>query len=336
VFARISTTTDFSGLRNADAVIEVLPDDLALKQETLREVEALVGARCVYASSSASLPIGKIAQAAANPERVLGMHHGDPAWPGSAALVEVVRADKTAPWAVATAVALGKLGRKTVIVVKDGPGFYTTRILAPLLNEALQLLGDGVPAGPIDAALLEWGFAAGPLQRLDDFGIDAFSHAAMGLHAAFGPRMTPPGALGTLLSDERRGRKNGRGIYRYATPEAPERRGFDADVHALLGVEPRTRLPMEEIQQRCALALVNEAVRCLGDGILRDPRDGDVGAIFGLGFPRFRGGPFRYVDTIGAADILRRIQAYSDRFGERWRPAPLLVQMAKKGERFFT
>ena len=95
------------------------------------------------------------------------------------------------------------------------------------------------------------------------------------------------------------------------------------------------KLPVEELQQRCALAMVNEAVRCFGDGVLRDPRDGDVGAIFGLDFPRFRGGPFRYVDTIGAADVLRRVQSYADRFGDRWRPAPLLVQMAKKGERFF-
>jgi 3-hydroxyacyl-CoA dehydrogenase/enoyl-CoA hydratase/3-hydroxybutyryl-CoA epimerase len=106
-------------------------------------------------------------------------------------------------------------------------------------------------------------------------------------------------------------------------------------VYALLGVVPRAKLPVDEIQMRCTVAMVNEAVRCLGDGVLRDPRDGDVGAVFGLGFPTFRGGPFRYVDTIGAADVLRRVHGYADRFGERWRPAPLLVQMAKKGERFF-
>ena len=158
---------------------------------------------------------------------------------------------------------------------------------------------------------------------------------AQGLHAAFGARMTPPGALATLVADDRRGRKNGRGIYRYGSDGRTAKPAIDPSVYRLLGVQPRTKLPTEEIQLRCALAMVNEAVRCFGDGVLRDPRDGDVGAIFGLGFPRFRGGPFRYVDTIGAADVLRRVQAYADRFGDRWRPAPLLVQMAKKGERFF-
>ncbi len=333
VFARLSATTDLSGLRNADAVIEAVPEDLALKQEVLREIEPLIGPQCIYASNTASIPIARIAQGAIDPERVLGMHYVSPV--PRLPLMEVVRADKTAPWAVATAVALGKRQGKTVIVVKDGPGFYTTRILSPLLSEAVQLLSDGVAANVIDAAVVEWGFAVGPLERLDAMGIDVAAHVAQGLHAAFGARMTPPGALATLVADDRRGRSSGRGIYRYGSDASGAKPAMDPSVYRLLGVQPRTKLPTEEIQLRCALAMVNESVRCFGDGVLRDPRDGDVGAIFGLGFPRFRGGPFRYVDTIGAADVLRRVQAYADRFGDRWRPAPLLVQMAKKGERFF-
>ncbi len=333
VFARLSATTDLSGLRNADAVIEALPEDLALKQEILREVEPLIGAKCVYASNTSSIPIARIAQAAVVPERVLGMHYFSPV--PNRSLLEVVRADKTAPWAVATAVALGTRQGKTVIVVRDGPGFYTTRILTPLINEAVQLVSDGVPADVIDAALVDWGFAAGPIERLDEVGIDVSSQVAQALHAAFGARMTPPGALAALVADDRCGRRNGRGVYRYGAEPRAGKRVVDPSVYAVLGVQPRTKLPVDEVQLRCALAMVNEAVRCFGDGILRDPRDGDVGAIYGLGFPAFRGGPFRYVDTIGAADVLRRVQAYADRFGERWRPAPLLVQMAKKGERFF-
>ncbi len=333
-FGRLSATTNLSGLRNADAVIEAVPEDLALKQEILREIEPLIGAKCVYASNASSIPIARIAQAATDPERVVGMHYFSPV--PAMQLLEVVRADKSAPWAVATAVALGKRQGKTVVVVKDGPGFYTTRILAPFLNEAVQLLSDGVRANSIDEALVDWGFAVGPLERLDELGIDVASQVAQALHTAFGARMTPPGALGMLVADDRCGRKNGRGIYRYGVETRATKRTVDPELYPLLGVESRTKLPIEEIQLRCALAMVNEAVRCYGDGVLRDPRDGDVGAIFGLGFPKFRGGPFRYVDTIGAADVLRRVQAYADRFGERWRPAPLLVQMAKKGERFFT
>ena len=332
-FARLSAMTDFSGLRNADAVIEAVPEDLAVKQEILRQVEELIDAKCVYGSSTFSIPISKIAQAATNPERVLGMHYFNPV--PATPLLEVVRADKTEAWAVATAVAIGKAQSKTVIVVKDGPGFYTTRILLPWLNEAVQLLSDGVPVNVIDAALVDWGFPVGPMHLLDEMGIDVISRVAQGLHAAFGARMTPPGALAMLVADDRRGTRSGRGIYRHDGSGREGKHGVDPGVYALLGVEPRTRLPVEEIQMRCAVAMVNEAVRSFGEGVLRDPRDGDVGAIFGLGFPRSRGGPFRYVDSIGAADVLRRVQAYADRFGERWRPAPLLVQMAKRGERFF-
>ncbi len=337
-FARLSTTTDLSGLRNADAVIEAVPEDLAAKQEILRQVEALIDAKCVYASNAFSIPISKIARAAANPERVLGMHYFNPV--PATSLLEVVRADKTEAWAVATAVALGKRQSKTVIVVKDGPGFYTTRILVPWLNEALHLLGEGVSVNAIDAAMVDWGFPLGPMRVLDEMGIDVALRVAQGLHAAFGPRMTPPGGLAMLVADDRRGKRIGRGIYRDCAGAGDERRGGhlegeDPGVYALLGVEPRTKLPVDEIQMRCALGMVNEAVRCFGEGVLRAPGDGDVGAVLGLGFPGFRGGPFRYVDSIGPADVLRRVQGYADRFGERWRPAPLLVQMARKGERFF-
>ena len=332
-FARLSAMTDFSGLRNADAIIEAVPEDLAVKQEILRQVEALVDAKCVYGSSTFSIPISKIARAADVPERVLGMHYFNPV--AVTPLLEVVRADKTEAWAVATAVAIGKAQNKTVIVVKDGPGFYTTRVLVPWLNEAVHLLSEGVPVAAIDAALVEWGFPQGPMRVLDELGLDVAWRVAQGLHAEFGARMTPPGALATLGADDRRGKRNGRGIYRYDAPGREAKRAVDPSVYALLGVEPRTKLPAEEIQMRCAVAMVNEAVRSFGEGVLRGPRDGDVGAIFGIGFPRFRGGPFRFVDSIGAADVLRRVQAYADRFGERWRPAPLLVQMARKGERFF-
>jgi 3-hydroxyacyl-CoA dehydrogenase/enoyl-CoA hydratase/3-hydroxybutyryl-CoA epimerase len=314
-------------------VIEAVPEDLAVKQEILRQVEALVDAKCVYGSSTFSIPISKIAMAASVPERVLGMHYFN-AVPGTP-LLEVVRADKTEAWAVATAVAIGKAQNKTAIVVKDGPGFYTTRVLVPWLNEALHLLSEGVSVAAIDVALVEWGFARGPMRVLDEMGLDVAWRVAQGLHAEFGARMTPPGALAALGADDRRGKRNGRGMYRHDAPGREGERAVDPAVYALLGVEPRTRLPAEEIQMRCAVAMVNEAVRSFGEGVLRGPRDGDVGAIFGIGFPRFRGGPFRFVDSIGAADVLRRVQAYADRFGERWRPAPLLVQMARKGERFF-
>jgi 3-hydroxyacyl-CoA dehydrogenase/enoyl-CoA hydratase/3-hydroxybutyryl-CoA epimerase len=331
VFGRVTGTSDLSGLRNADIVFEAVSEDLALKQDVLRQAEEKLGPRCVYATCTASIPVGKIARASSSPERIVGLHALDPA--DEAALLEVVRADRTAPWAIAAMTALARRQGKPVIVVRDGSGFYTRRVLAPYFAEALQLLADGVDGAAIERALVDWGFVVGPLQKLDETGIDVAARVAHGLQATLGPRMTPPGALGALLADDRRGRQTGRGLFRDAGRDG--KRALDSGIYGLLGVAPRTRHPQDEIAQRCALALVNEAVRCLGDGVLRDARDGDLGAVFGLGFPRFRGGPFRYVDAIGAADVLRRVQGYADRFGDRWRPAPLLVQMARKGERFF-
>jgi 3-hydroxyacyl-CoA dehydrogenase/enoyl-CoA hydratase/3-hydroxybutyryl-CoA epimerase len=331
----LSVTADSSGTRTADIVIEAVPETLALKQTVLRDIERVIEPTCVYASTTSSISIAQIAQAASRPERVLGMHYFHPV--SKVELVEIVRADKTEPWAVATTVALARRQGKTPVVVKDGPGFFTTRIMTPLLVEAALLVGDGALIESVDAALLDWGFPLGPLQLIDDIGLETSLHIGKLLHAAFPERIALPIALEKLLGDSRRGRANGRGFYRYDTvPGGREaRRSVDFDVYTALGVSPTTRLPVEEIQMRCALALVNEAARCVGDGVVRSPRDADLAAILGLGFPRFRGGPLRYVDAIGAAETLRRVQSYADRFGERWKPAPLLVQMAKKGERFY-
>jgi 3-hydroxyacyl-CoA dehydrogenase/enoyl-CoA hydratase/3-hydroxybutyryl-CoA epimerase len=329
-FARLTSTTDFSGLRQADVVVEAAPEDLGLKRAILHDVEALVAPTCVYASTSTSIPVARIAEAATHPDRIVGLHFMRP--PAEALLVEVVRTDRAASWAVATAVALSKRQGKTAIVVRDGPGFYAMRVFTRFVSEALHLVGEGVAVEAVDTALSEWGFATGPLRALDDIGVDVVARVAQGLHGALGPRTPPPGALAKLLSAERLGRSNGRGFYRYRAdkPAVVDPRAYDA-----LRVTPGTRLPLEEIQMRCALALVNEAIRCLGEGMLRSPRDGDIGAVFGLGFPPSRGGPFRYVDAVGAADIQRRVQSYADRFGERWLPAPRLVHLAKRGDRFF-
>ena len=329
-FARVTGATDYSGLKNADVVIEAVFEDLALKQSIVREVEAVTSPTCIFASNTSSIPIAKIAEASSRPETIVGMHYFSPV--NKMPLLEVIRTDATAPWVVATVVALGKKQGKTCIVVKDGVGFYTSRILAPYMNEASYLVSEGVPVEVIDDAMVRWGFPVGPIQLLDEVGIDVAAHVGEIVHAAFGDRMTPPPGMAKLVADNRKGRKNARGFYLY---DAKKSKRVDATIYATLGVEPKAKLPLEEIQMRCALQMVNEALLCEGEGILRSARDGDVGAIFGLGFPPFRGGPFRLVDTLGAAEVLRRVQAYHDRFGLRWTPAPRLVEMAKSGKRFY-
>jgi 3-hydroxyacyl-CoA dehydrogenase/enoyl-CoA hydratase/3-hydroxybutyryl-CoA epimerase len=228
-------------------------------------------------------------------------------------------------------VALGKKQGKTVIVVRDGPGFYTSRVLGPYMNEAAWLLVEGAAVEELDRALVAYGFPVGPITLLDEVGIDVGAKVAHILHGAFGDRMKAPEALEAVVKAGRLGRKNGKGFYTYGGKE----KRVDETVYDLVpGGRARKRFEPEEMQERVALQMVNEAIRCLGEGILRSARDGDVGAVFGLGFPPFRGGPFRVADEMGPRELLSRIERWRDRFGARFEPAPLLVEHARSGKPF--
>lgn len=330
ILGRLSATVDYSGLANADLVVEAVFEDLELKRRVLGDVEAVTRADCVFASNTSTIPIAQIAAVSKRPETVCGMHYFSPVH--KMPLLEVIVTDKTAPWVAATAVALGKKQGKTVIVVNDGPGFYTSRILGPYMNEAAHLLTEGVPIEAIDRALVRWGFPVGPITLLDEVGIDVAEKAGKVMHAAFADRMTPPAVIGRLTADGRAGRKNKKGFYTY---DGKEKRP-DESVYRLLGVTPSRRPPpAEELAERVALQMVNEAARCLGEGIVRSPRDGDVGAIFGLGFPAFRGGPFRWVDSVGAAAVVAKLDTLAARHGARFEAAPLLREHGRSGKRFY-
>lgn len=335
IFARVTGTTSYEGFGRCEVIVEAVFEDLALKQRVLREVEEK--SEGIFASNTSSIPIAQIAEGAKRPQNVIGMHYFSPV--EKMPLLEVIRHKGTSDETVATAVALGKKQGKTVIVVNDGPGFYTTRVLAPYMNEAAYLLSEGVAIEAIDDALVDWGFPVGPMTLLDEVGMDVGAHVGKVLFDAFGARMTPPPGMEKLVASGRAGRKNKKGLYLYDEKGNRVRdkktRGVDTSVYRELGVAPNAKVPPEEIQMRLALAFVNEAARCLGEGILRTARDGDIGAIFGLGFPPFRGGPFRYMDSIGAAEILRRTEGYRSRFGERFTPAPALVEVAKRSGRFY-
>lgn len=338
VMARVRPTTEYSGFRRADVVVEAVFEDLEVKVKVVQEVEAHTGEDAIFASNTSALPIHKIAEASSRPEQVIGMHYFSPV--PKVPLLEIVVAKETAPWVTATCVELGKAQGKTVIVVNDGVGFYTSRILGPYLNEAAHLLASGTPVEAIDSAMVEAGFPVGPFKLLDEVGIDVAHKIAHILADAFGERMRAPATLDKIVEDERQGRKNGRGFYRYERDGDTYKRkgngsGVDGSIYDLLGVEPGKGISAEEIADRCILAMVNEAARCYGDGVLRSARDGDVGAVFGLGFPAFLGGPFRYVDNGGASAIVEQLQAYQEAFGARFRPAPVLREMAADGVSFY-
>jgi len=332
--ALLTGSIDYAGFGDVDVVIEAVFEDLGLKHRVLKDVETLCSPNTIFASNTSSIPITRISENAARPELVVGMHYFSPVH--KMPLLEVIATKKTAPWVVATAVELGKKQGKTVIVVNDGVGFYTSRILGPLMNEASYILAEGIKIEDIDGAMRRWGWPVGPITLLDEVGIDIAAHVGPIMVEAFGERMRPPPTMEKLVADNRKGRKNERGFYLYG--EAAKKKGkgkhVDASVYEVLGIEPKNKMAPEEIQMRCSLQFVNEALRCYGDGILRTVRDGDIGAIFGLGFPPFRGGPFRYVDAVGASEVLKRIEGYHQKLGTRWEPAPVLVEMAKSGKRF--
>jgi len=322
-------TLDYSGFRRADLVIEAVFEDLELKRQVLAEVEAAAMEEAVFASNTSSLPIAQIARDALRPSRVLGMHFFSPV--PKMPLLEVIVTPLTDAFATATAVTFGRRLGKHVIVVRDGPGFYTTRALSPYMNEAARLLEEGAAIEDVDRAMTEFGFPVGPIALLDEVGIDVGAKVAKILYHAFGERMAPPGSMTLVLEDGRLGRKNKRGFYLY---DGKDKR-VDPSVYALLPAgTPRRPFDRREIQERLVFAFLNEAALCLEDGILRSARDGDVGAIFGLGFPPFLGGPFRYLDHLGArfaVEVLERLRA---RHGERFRPAAVLQDMAKEGWSF--
>jgi 3-hydroxyacyl-CoA dehydrogenase/enoyl-CoA hydratase/3-hydroxybutyryl-CoA epimerase len=325
-------TTDYSGFGHAGLVIEAVFEDLPLKHRVLREVEPLLEPGAVYASNTSTIPISRIAEASSRPGRVLGMHFFSPVH--KMPLLEVIVTPRTNKDATVTAVAYGKTLGKTVIVVNDGPGFYTTRALSAYMNEAGRLLDEGASIESIDKALVDFGFPVGPITLLDEVGIDVGGKVGQVLFEALGARAAPSEALRRVVESGRTGRKGKSGFYRY--DDEGTKGEVDATVYDLLpngGV--RREVDPWEIQQRCVLAMVNEALLCLEEGVLRSARDGDVGAVFGIGFPPFRGGPFRYVDSVGAARIVDELEALDDRFPGRFTPARFLVEHARANKRFY-
>jgi 3-hydroxyacyl-CoA dehydrogenase / enoyl-CoA hydratase / 3-hydroxybutyryl-CoA epimerase len=328
----VGGTVDYSGFGNVDLVIEAVFEDLKVKHQVLREVEAVAPEDVIFASNTSTIPIAQIAEASQRPERVLGMHFFSPVH--KMPLLEIIVTPQTEPTVIATAVAYGKKLGKTVIVVNDGPGFYANRILSPYINEAGRLLDSGVSIEAIDRALVEFGFPVGPITLIDEVGIDVAAKAGAIMAEAFGGRMTPAQSLQRVIVAGRLGRKGKKGFYLY--DENGKKGDVDPSVYELLPTgSQRTEMLPEEMKRRTVYAMLNEAARCLEDGIIRSPRDGDVGAVFGIGFPPFRGGPFRYMDTLGIPNVVRTLEELNARFSPRFEPAAVLKRMAERGERFY-
>ncbi|GAB60139.1 fatty acid oxidation complex subunit alpha FadJ [Rheinheimera nanhaiensis] len=329
----ITGTTDYSGFHDADIVVEAVFEDLALKQQMVADIEQHCSENTIFASNTSSLPIKQIAAKAQRPENVIGLHYFSPV--DKMPLVEVIAHEGTSAQTIATTVAFARKQGKTPIVVKDGAGFYVNRILALYMNEAANVLLEGEPVEKIDKALVKFGFPVGPVTLLDEVGIDVGAKISPILTQELGERFSAPAAFDKLLADGRKGKKSEKGFYRYGKTAKKGKKQVDDSVYSVLGVTPAPRLNSDEISSRCVVQMLNEAVRCLEEGIIASARDGDIGAIFGIGFPPFLGGPFRYIDQLGADKLVAQLRNLESRFGSRFAPAHLLVQMAEQQQRFY-
>ncbi|VVS95260.1 3-hydroxyacyl-CoA dehydrogenase NAD-binding domain-containing protein [Desulfoluna spongiiphila] len=332
--ARVLPCTDYKAFKNSDLVVEAAFEDLALKRTLLREVEEATCDRAIFASNTSSIPISAIAEGCRRPENVIGMHYFSPV--RRMPLLEIITTDQTADWVTATALDFGIRQKKTCIVVKDGPAFYTTRILSVMLNEVMLLLEEGVSPHILDDAMTRFGYPVGPVALVDAVGIDVGMHVAGVMKAPCAARnIRMSTLLGRLHTRGCLGRKSGKGFYDYTKGRRGGQRRVNSVLSHLVVARPSSRVDREELQNRMGLMLVNEAILCLEEGIIASPEDGDVGAVLGLGFPPFLGGPFRYADAMGAPALLERMESLEIRYGERFSPAGLLRDMAASGGSFY-
>ncbi len=336
--ARISGGTDYSGFGRSEVVIEAVFEDLALKQAMVADIERVTQVDAIFASNTSSLPISEIAEKAAYPERVIGMHFFSPV--EKMPLVEIIVTDKTDPVVTATTVALARKMGKHVIVVNDCAGFYTTRALVPYMTEAIFLAIEGYALQDIDEAAMKIGFPVGPITLMDEVGIDVGVKVMKVMKHYYGQRMQfPPDVSLALVDDGRLGRKASKGFFKYENGKSVLVKGhkvIDEGVYKHLPQGGKTKAPNPtEMGERMVLGLVNEAALCLQEGILRDAYAGDLGAVMGIGFPPFEGGPFKYVDRVGARVVVDKLKALEARFGKRFAPCRILLDMAQRDEKFF-
>ena len=331
--AMITGTTEYTGVKNADIVIEAVFEDLKLKHQMVADIEANCNENTIFASNTSSLPITQIASEAKRPENVIGLHYFSPV--DKMPLAEIITHEGTSDQTISTTVEFARKQGKTPIVVKDGAGFYVNRILAPYMNEAARLVLEQEPIEAVDKALVDFGFPVGPVTLLDEVGIDVGAKIGPILTKELGSRFEAPAAFDKLLADDRKGRKNEKGFYLYGKKAKKGKKQVDESIYKLLNLKPEAKMAPKALAERAVLLMLNEAARCLDEGILRSARDGDIGAIFGIGFPPFLGGPFHYMDSIGIAELVDKLERHQDKYGERFAPCESLKAMAKEGKKFY-
>ncbi len=333
VLGQITATTDLQALAGADLIVEAVFEDVGVKAEITKEVEAIVGEDCIFATNTSTLPITELAKASVRPEQFIGIHFFSPV--DKMLLVEIIKGEQTGDRAVAKSLDFARQIRKTPIVVNDARFFYANRCIIPYVNEGARMVAEGVEPALVENAAKQLGMPLGPLQLTDETSIDLGYKIMKATKAAMGNAYPASGAddvITKLYEGDRLGRKSNAGFYDY---DEKGKRGM------LWSGLRDTWAPNDEqpdlitVQHRLAMSQVLEAVRALEEGVLMDIREGDVGAILGWGFMPWSGGPFSWLDILGAEKAVEICDDLTAKFGDRFETPALLREMAQNGETFY-
>ena len=332
VLGRITATTDLEALKGCDLIVEAVFEDPGVKAEMTKKVEAIVGDDCIFATNTSTLPITELAKASVRPEQFIGIHFFSPV--DKMLLVEIIKGKETGDRAVAKSLDYVRQIRKTPIVVNDARFFYANRCIIPYINEGIRMVGEGVNPALIENAAQLLGFPVGPLQLVDETSVELGVKIAKATKAAMGDAY-PDGAVDEVIfwmaEQGRMGRKASAGFYDY--DDKGKRSGLWSglgDKYPAAADQP----DLQTVQNRLMMAQVLEAVRALEEGVLEDIREGDVGAILGWGFAPWSGGPFSWLDMIGADRAVEICESLADQ-GPRFETPKLLAEMAASGSTFY-
>jgi 3-hydroxyacyl-CoA dehydrogenase/enoyl-CoA hydratase/3-hydroxybutyryl-CoA epimerase len=330
--ARMTPTEEYAALAPCDLVVEAVFEDQAVKQAVLARAAAVLRPDAVLASNTSGLPITGLGAALPQPDRFIGLHFFSPV--DRMALVEVVRGRRTSDETLAHALDFIKALRKTPIIVKDAPGFFTTRVITAYLFECIGMVGEGVAPTLVDNAARQAGFAIGPLALMDELTLDLTHHAESKRRDLAGAGWQPPHGFDVLdrfVTDlGRTGRRNGAGFYDYPDGKRRPWAGL-SEIYAPAG----TPQDVSTLKRRMLFIQSLEAARAFEEGVIGNPGEGDVGAVLGIGFPAYTGGVFSLIDTMGIARFAEEADQLADRFGERYRPTAWLKHRAARGEGFY-
>ncbi len=338
ILASITPSLHYAGIENSDVIVEAVVENPKVKAAVLSEVESHVGEDTVITSNTSTIPINLLAQSLKRPENFCGMHFFNPVH--RMPLVEIIRGEKTSDETINRVVAYAAKMGKSPIVVNDCPGFFVNRVLFPYFGGFSMLLRDGADFTKVDKVMeRKFGWPMGPAYLLDVVGIDTAHHAQAVMAEGFPERMGKQGrdAIDALFEVNKYGQKNGNGFYSYTIDKKGKpKKTFTEDILPVLADVCADKQEFDEqtIIQRMMIPMINEVVLCLQEGIIATPQEADMALVYGLGFPPFRGGVFRYLDRVGIAEFVEMAKQHAE-LGAMYHVPQMLIDMAAKGESFY-